>query len=82
MSQGRTPTNDGAGSKDSESPSAPHQSPPVEIDAVESNGEQTVLSFSGTGVDGAVLAVPESEMTLEDAHEIAHEVVDAAGGVA
>ena len=81
MSQGRTPTNDGSGRKANESAVPSHQSPPVGIDAVESNGDQTLLSFSGIGVD-AVLAVPESELTLEEAHEIAHEVVDAAGGVA
>lgn len=76
MSQGRNPTNDGDSGKDNELSRNGAQPPQIELDAVESNGGQTLISFSGGSIDGAIVAVDEGDVCRARAREIAHDVID------
>lgn len=81
MSQGRSSPEHADSGKDSGPSRSPQPSPPIEV-KLERNGEQTIIGFSGIGIDAGAIAVPDPDIDHQTARELAHDVVDAAGGVA
>lgn len=79
MSQGRNPTNDGSDSKGHEPRTT--DGSPVDIDRLASNDEQTLIGFSAGGIHAA-LAISDPDLTIDEARQLANDVVDDIGGVA